>query len=185
MKTLSELIKTYGISLVTEYKSGVGFVPTGKLMVARADRAKQNGDFDAIVSNKSEILSMLTEKAEEEKKAAEIRQRKIDSIPGLNEIRAAMEDLAEWEQEWESSFDDVGGLGVRKRPNYDFMAMYEKYPVAHAYLTAESYAFASNYAKAEAGHRALEAIINGADPEETVKAMEAEWDAYCTNHIWD
>lgn len=185
MKTLSELIEAYGISLATEFKPGVGFVPTGKLLVSRADRAKRNGDFGAIVSHKPEILSMLKEQAEEAKKAAAARQNKIDSIPGLSEIRAAKEDLARWNKEFDASFDDVGGLGVRKKPEYDFDAMYKKYPVAHAYLTAESYAFATNYAKAAAGKKALDSIINGADPAETITAMEAEWNAYCDEHIWD
>lgn len=185
MKTLPELIKTYGISLSTEFKPGIGFVPTGKLLVARADAARRNGDFAAIVSNKPEILSMLAEQAEEEKKAAAARQQKIDSIPGLKEIRAAKEDLAKWHQEFNASFDDVGGLGVRKRPDYDFKSMYEKYPVASAYLTAEAYARSSNYAKSAAGNKALDAIINGEDPDEAIKQMEMEWQAYCDDHIWD
>ena len=120
-----------------------------------------------------------------EKKAAAARQQKIDSIPGLSEIRAAKEDLAKWHQEWDASFGNVGGFGVRKKPEYDFPAMYEKYPVAHAYLTAEAYALASNYAKAAAGRKALESIIDGADPDGTIAAMEAEWNAYCGERIWD
>lgn len=185
MKTLPELIKTYGISLSTEFKPGIGFVPTGKLLVARADAARRNGDFAEIVSNKPEILSILKEKAEEEKKAAAAHKQKIDSIPGLKEIRAAREDMEKWHQEFNASFDDVGGLGVRKKPEYDFTAMCEKYPVANAYLTAEAYAGSSNYAKSAAGEKALDAIINGADPAETIEAMEAEWNAYCENNIWD
>lgn len=185
MKTSQELIKTYGISLATEYKPGVGFVPTGKLMVRRADLAKKNGDFNAIVAAKSEIIALLTAEEKERKDAAELRNVKIDSIPGLKEIRAAMDDMKAWQKEFNDSFLDCGGLGVRSRPVYDFDKLYATYPRAAAYLKAEQYQDAANYAKSAAGKKALEAIINGADPAETIAAMEAEWNAYCEKSIWD
>lgn len=185
MKASQELIKTYGISLSTEYKPGVGFVPTGKLMVRRADLAKKNGDFSAIVSLKSEIVALLTAEEAEKKEAAELRQAKIDSVPGLKEIRAAMADLKAWQKEFDDSFRDCGGLGVRTKPVYDFDNLFATYPRAAAYLKAEQYQNADNYAKSAAGEKALEAIINGADPAETIVAMEAEWNRYCDNHIWD
>lgn len=185
MKTSQELIKTYGISLSTEYKPGVGFVPTGKLMVRRADLAKKNGDFSAIVSLKSDIVALLTAEEAAKKEAAELRQAKIDSIHGLKEIRAAMADLKAWQKEFDDSFRDCGGLGVRTKPVYDFDNLFATYPRAAAYLKAEQYQNADNYAKSAAGEKALEAIINGADPAETIVAMETEWNRYCDNHIWD
>ena len=185
MKTSQELIKAYGISLSTEYKPGVGFVQTGKLMVRRADLARKNGDFNAIVAAKSEIIALLTAEETARKEAEELRRAKIAAIPGLKEIRAAMDDLKSWHREFNASFDDCGGLGVRAKPRYDFDKLCETYPQAAAYLKAEKYADASNYAKSAAGEKALEAIINGADPAETIAAMEAEWSAYCDKHIWD
>lgn len=185
MKTLKELIGEYGISLATEFKPGVGVVPTGKLMVRRADLAEKNGDFGAIVAAKSEIIELLTNEEKARKEAAELRRKKIDAIQGLEEIRAAMDDLKSWHREFDASFDDCGGLGVRAKPMYDFDKLCEIYPQAAAYLKAEKYADASNYAKSAAGEKALEAIINGADPAETIAAMEAEWNEYCDKHIWD
>lgn len=185
MKTLQELIKDYGISLATEFKPGVGLVPTGKLMVRRGDLAKKNGDFDAIVAAKGDIIALLTAEEKERKEAAELRRKKIEAIPGLKEIRAAMDDLKSWRREFDDSFRDCGGLGVRAKPMYDFDKLCETYPQAAAFLKAQKYADASNYAKSAAGEKALEAIINGADPAETIAAMEAEWSAYCDKHIWD
>ena len=185
MKTSQELIKDYGISLATEYKPGVGFVPTGKLMVRRADLAKKDGYFNAIVAAKSEIIALLTAEEKARKEAAELRQAKIDSIPGLKEIRAAMDDLKAWQKEFNDSFRDCGGLGVRSKPVYDYDNLCATYPRAAAYLKAEEYADSSNYVKSAAGKKALEAIINGADPAETTAAMEAEWNGYCDEHIWD
>lgn len=68
---------------------------------------------------------------------------------------------------------------------YDFDNLYATYPRAEAYLKAEQYRDAANYVKSAAGEKALEAIINGADPAESIAAMEAEWNAYCEKHIWD
>lgn len=185
MKTLQELIKDYGISLATEFKPGVGFVPTGKLMVRRADLADKNGDFGAIVAAKSEIIELLTNEEKARKEAEELRRAKIAAIPGLKEIRSAMADLKAWQKEFNDSFRDCGGLGVRSKPMYDFDSLFATYPQAAAYLKAEEYADADNYVKSAAGEKALEAIINGADPAETIAAMEAEWNGYCDKHIWD
>lgn len=185
MKTLQELIKTYGISLATEFKPGVGIVPTGKLRISRGDMAKKNGDFDSIVSAKSEIIDLLTAEETAKKEAEEFRRAKIDSIPGLKVIREAMADLEAWNREFDASFSDCGGLGVRTKPMYDFDKLYDMYPLAKAYLKAEQYQNASHYAKSAAGRKAIEAIIDGADPNETIDAMEAEWNAYCEKHIWD
>lgn len=185
MKTLKELISEYGISLSTEFKPGVGFVPTGKLMVRRADLAKENGDFGAIVAAKSEIIELLTNEEKERKEADELRRKKIDAIPGLKEIRAAMDDLKAWQKEFNDSFRNCGGLGVRAKPMYDFDSLFATYPRAAAYLKAEKYQDADNYAKSSAGEKALEAIINGADPAETIAAMEKDWNGYCDKHIWD
>jgi hypothetical protein len=50
-----------------------------------------------------------------------------------------------------------------------------QYPLAAAYAQAESYSQASNYAKAGAGRDAMLAIESGADPIETIAAMQASW----------
>lgn len=44
---------------------------------------------------------------------------------------------------------------------------------------------AAHYAKAGAGRRALERIINGEDHNTVIEEMEAEWSSHCREHIFD
>lgn len=179
------LIYAYDITLATDLIPGKGFVPNGKLRIGRGANAKRDGNWDAIVASKPEIIEILTDDADAQRRATAKRQAKIDAIPGLSEIRAAMADLAAWRAEFERSFDDCGGLGVRPRPQYDMDALYKAYPRAAAYLEAESMANASHYAKAAAGQRALERIINGEDAAAALSDARAEWGAHAVDHMWD
>ena len=183
--TLQELIKKYGIKLAMEYVPGKGAIPTGNLYSPFLENAKIAGDFDEIVSYKQEIMNILIDEKKEKEREWREREDKINAIPGLSEIQAAKDDLERWHDEWERSFDDVGGLGVRPKPKYDFAEMNAKYPRAAAYLKAESYSLAAHDVKASAGRKALEKIVNGEDYEEALKVMEDEWSAYCDAHAWD
>lgn len=182
--TLNKLIKRYGIKLSIEYRDGKR-TPTGRLYVADVANAKRYGDWENIVSAKEEIKAILLQEFEEEQRAEQEREAKIKAIPGLKEIKAAKEDLENWHYEFEDSFKDVGGMGVRPKPQYDFEALYKKYPRANAYLKAEAYSRAANYAKASAGKKALERIINGEECDAVLAEMESEWSAYCNEHVWD
>lgn len=182
--TPNELIDRYSIRLDIEYKGGKA-IPTGTLYIADGLLAKETGDWEQIVSAKEKIKEILLREADEEQQAAEERKAKINAIPGLKEIQAAKEDLENWHYEFEDSFKDVGGMGVRPKPQYDFEALYKKYPRASAYLKAEVYSRAANYAKAAAGKKALERIINGEECDAVLSEMESEWSAYCNEHVWD
>ena len=182
--TLNELIKRYGIKLSIEYIDGK-LTPTGKICIAHGTLAKENGDWEKIVSAKEEIKAILIQEFEKEQRAEQEREEKINAIQGLKEIKAAKEDLENWRYEFEDSFRDVGGMGVRPKPQYDFEELYKKYPRANAYLKAEAYSRAANYVKASAGKKALERVINGEDCDTILAEMEAEWSAYCNEHIWD
>lgn len=176
--TINDLITKYDI---------VPAENNGRRVIRIYNQAKcdRDGAFDEIKARKAEILAWFDQKAAAEKAAAEARQRKINAIPGLAEIKAAIVDLAAWHAELNASFDDCGGLGVRSKPEYDMDALNALYPRAAAYIKAESWSTASNHAKAGAGQKALDRIING-EPEATVIAdMEREWDAHVTGQIWD
>lgn len=168
--------------LIRKYK--ISIAPSGKLLCLAAN-ARKDGNFDAIVAAKPEILQILTDDAEARNAYTAAREARIAAISGLAEIRAAQEDLSAWDREFERSFDDCGGLGVRPRPQYDLDAMYAAYPAAAAYLKAESMAAAANCAKAAAGRKALDRIINGDDPDAALADAESEWGAYVTAHVWD
>lgn len=184
--TAQELIKKYDIILQTKW-TGKGFEPTGTLAVRNADACKRAGDLDAIRAAKPEILAILMEERNAAERASEERKQKIESIEGLHEIKAALEDLANWRDEFQASFEreDGGGIGIRKQPKYDLNAMYAKYPRAKAYLEASAYADAEHYVKAAAGQKAVEAIINGEDYDQAIAAMEAEWSSYTQAKVWD
>ena len=141
---------------------------------------------DEIRSKKAEIIAYLDAQAEAKRKAYEERKAKIAAIEGLKEIRDAKYDLEAWHREWEKSFDHCGGLGVRRKPVYDFAALYDKYPVAHAYLLAEGNSYSHNYEVALIGRKALEAIID--DPqnyESAIAEMERELSDFADRHAFD
>lgn len=151
----------------------------------RVSRRVPEKELAWIKEHKPEIMAYIREKAEEERKARAERERKISEIEGLSVIDAAHEDLAKWRREFERSFDEVGGQGVRPKPQYDLPALYAKYPRACAYIKAREYSYSSNYAKAHCGKEALEKIINGEDYESAIRDMDGAWLAYCEEHIWD
>lgn len=72
-----------------------------------------------------------------------------------------------------------------QRSKSDPKALMAAYPVAAAYIKAENWSRAANAAKAAAGDKAMESILQGADPAEALAAMEREWSAYCDAHVWD
>lgn len=174
-----ELIRRYRIALKIDEHGQ----PTGNLVVYRADKAA----LAAIKAAKPEIVSVLLAERDAGIRAQQEREAKIDAIPGLREIEAARADLVNWKLEFDASFDGEsgGGVGVRPKPKYDMDALHAKYPRAKAYLDAEDFAASENDAKAAAGRKALEAIINGENYAQSIDTMNSEWSAYCKKHIWD
>lgn len=156
-----------------------------KLRVGCSVEAKEAGDLDEIIASKPQILARLMAEKAKEKKAYAEYCAKLDAITGLKELQTAIDDLNLWHEEYEASFAECGGLGVRPKPIYDLEAMRKKFPRAAAYLKAQSYSRAASWAKASAGKEAAEAILNGEDYEQAIAKMEGKWDEYCTAHIWD
>lgn len=174
-----ELIQRYKITLKIDEHGQ----PTGNLVVYRAEKAA----LAAIKAAKPEIVAALLEQRETALRAEQERQKKIAAVPGLREIEAARADLVNWKLEFEASFDgeNGGGVGIRPKPKYDMDALYAKYPRAKAYLEAKDFAESDNDAKAAAGRKALEAIINGENHEQAIHTMNSEWAAHCEAHLWD
>lgn len=156
-----------------------------KLRVGCSMEAKKAGDLDEIIASKPQILARLKAKEAETKKAYAEYCAKLDAITGLKELQDAIDDLNLWHEEYEASFAECGGLGVRPKPTYDLEAMRKKFPRAAAYLKAKSYSQAANWAKASAGKEAAESILNGEDYEQVIAKMEEKWGDHCTAHIWD
>ena len=169
--------------IIAKYNIRIG--GDGTQLAVDKSIAKNPEDLAFVMSHKPEIIAFIKAEEEAKQRAFEERQAKIKAIDGLEEIRAALADVEAWHSEFESSFSDVGGLGVRQKPQYDFDALYAKYPRAAAYLKAESFEYASHYAKSAAGKKAKDRIINGEDHSKVIAEMESEWKSYCDNHLWD
>ena len=172
--TAMELIETYNISLCERLEWGKGLVPDGRIKVGSLAKAQKDGAIDMIKTKKPEIMSVLLARRDARIQAEAERQARIDAIPGLAEIRAAKEEIEEWDRKFAATFagpNACGGLG--------------KYPRAAAYLKAEAWARGAHYAKVAAGKAALEKIIQGEDFAAALAEMEAAWAAHCDEHAWD
>ena len=133
-----------------------------------------------IKEHKDEIIKELDRRIEMSIRRDEL----IDEIEGLKEIRKAMKDLLSWHREFEASFDDVGGMGVRNRPQYDIAAMRKEYPRADAYLRAEVMAAKANYSLAAAGKKAMDMVIFG-DYQEANKYMDEQNRKFVEQNCWN
>ena len=177
--TVRDLIDRYNLYITTSPTTGKECVGS-----AYAERIRRDGAADEIRAKKQEIMDALkADRAEKERQAVD-RAARVAAIEGLTEIRAAIDDLESWQYEFDKSFDDVGGLGVRPRPQYDIAAMKAKYPRAAAYLRAEEESLKTNTELAAIGRKALENVIFG-DWQEAMATMDAEIDAFVKRHAWD
>lgn len=137
-------------------------------------------------ARKPEILDYFAKIEAEEKRKYDERNSKIKMIPGLEELDFAYEDLAKWNDEFRKSFDGESGVGVRKRPEYDFETLEANYPAAAAYIAARNEARKSNYEISAYGKEAMRMIED--DPERYLEAldyMESERKAFVDRHAWD
>lgn len=184
--TTEQLIQKYEIAQHAKYIQGKGYEYFDAIEIHNVSLMKKDNMMEEVKERKQEIIEYLTAKREAEKRAIEERQEKINSIPGLKEIENALNDIELWQEEFSKSFDDVGGLGVRPKPIYDFDELYEKYPIAKAYLDAEKYAIKTNYELSHIGKKALERIIYHQDEyQEAIQDMEADIKAFTDKHMWD
>lgn len=174
--TVDEIIKRYDLRRIDNDR----FVCKNSLLL------KKENARDELIAKKAEIKARLNELAEKEKLKCEDRMARINAIEGLDEIQSAIIDLKNWHYEFEKSFDDVGGLGVRKKPEYDFEAMYKKYTRAAAYLKAEKMADKDNYELSAIGRKALDRIIYEPDNyDKVIEEMEREVNQFVEKHMFD
>ena len=179
--TAEELIKRYGI-----------IIPAGnekKIRTTEPDLEEREGAVEVIQTRAKEIYQILIDRKAAEEKAAKEHREKVNAIPGFRKIMAAYADMAKYEDEWEDSFNDVGGLGVRPAPKYNFKEMRKEYPQAFAYIRAMNMEEKSGLETV--AREAMEQILNGNweravedmnKAEETEKKREAEW---LNKHMWD
>lgn len=144
---------------------------------------KREGMLEALKAAKPEIIAILKSEKEAAETAANERKAKIAAIEGLKELEAAREAAEEYHNKFSKAMDSEDERFPQK-PNINIAELTAKYPRANAYLTAESWSMAANYAKSAAGRKALERIIEGEDYGTVIAEMNREWNAYCNEHIW-
>lgn len=182
--TIQEIIDRYDIKLEIRYTDGK-LVRTGRVYVRDVRLMEKDNAQGMIRNHKEKILAVLNKQFDDEQRAAEERQKKIDSIEGLRTLQSALNDMEKWHDEFHKSFEDVGGLGVRPKPQYDIEELKRQYPGAAAYLLAESWMYSDHDVKSDAGRKAKEKIINGEDYNAAIQTMKEEWQQYVQEHMMD
>lgn len=131
-----------------------------------------------------EIKAYLqAQEAEKNRRAAE-RQKKIDAIPGIKEIRDAQDKIDDYHRRLDEAME-AGKGWVSAKPAVSVNALQAKYPRAADYLMAEAWSYAANDRKAALGREAMEAIIDGGDHEAIIADMDRRWGEYCNSRLWD
>lgn len=173
---INEMIETYRISLITEGSD------KGNIKIWDSNKVIKDNALEMLRSNKPEIIAELQRRFN----ATAERNAKIEAIEGLEEIRAAQAAWDKYHDDFDRRMSDenLSSFGISP-PKDDVAATKAKYPRAAAYLRAESYSYASNYAKSDAGHKALERIINGEEYTTALADMEKEWSDHCQEHLFD
>ena len=136
----------------------------------------------------AEIKMVVGEVANISKIRYEAKQAKIEAnVPGLAALTAAINDEYRYHEEFERMMEDENNDGARppRKPAISSDDLRPQYPVAAAYLKAESWKYADHYAKSAAGQKAMERIASGEDYTQALNDMEAEWSAHCNAHVWD
>lgn len=154
-------------------------------MAAAVGKKLSKSELEALKGAKPEIIAELKARKEAEIKAREDATAKLAAnVPGLDILRDARN---KWDiyRDAKRTAIERGAVKMPQQPTEDTAALAAQYPAAAAYLKAEAYEYASNYAKSEAGRKAKQAIADGADYSEALAQMEAEWQAHCEEHKWD
>jgi len=105
-------------------------------------------------------------------------------VPGLDELRAALNDRDRHYRATQSRFDDENGCCRQVRPvAVDPEQAAEKYPVAAAYIKADGWTNSNNVGKYSAGKKAKARIEAGENHEIVIADMEREWTSYATKNV--
>lgn len=179
--TAEELIARYGI-----------IIPAGnekKIRTTEPELVEREGADKEIREHAKEIYQILIDRKAAEEKADEEHKAKVNAIPGFRKVMAAYFDMWKYKDEWEDSFNDVGGLGVRPEPKYNFKEMQEKYPQAFAYIRAMNMEEKPRLEKV--AKEAMDLILDG-EWQQAIKKMDAaaeedkkKKEEWLNNHMWD
>jgi hypothetical protein len=126
-----------------------------------------------ITTDEANKLNALLE-AIRDAKDADHEAKLAANVPGLDILRAALEDEGRYHRQFNRMMENEQNDGVNPpspvKVRYNDVA--EQYPRAAMYLKAESYSNASHYAKSGAGSKAMELIENGGDLSEAQHILD-------------
>lgn len=165
-RELDRIIDTYHVSIAGGGR--IRAVVPSHVSDARAS--------EVIGANKRALIDRINER-EAERRAGDAR---VAAIPMLRELRAYRRAMADYRHEVERGWERGEGRWPSEptRPEGDTTE-------AEAYLALEGMSCASNYAKAAAGHRGIEAVRSGEkSPSEALADAKAEWDAAISEAMW-
>ena len=183
-KELEDLIKTYDMHAAHGKHEG-------ELIVNKIKELKKDKRLEEVRLNKDKILNYINNKAEKEKEQRrmkfEERQKKIQSITGLQEIRNAADEYTQYNRRLNRSFygEGGGGVGVGQKPTANIAELKKKYPRAAAYLQAEKLSNASNYELQSIGREAVEKILSGKSYKKTLEEAKKKVSKLTDRWKWD
>lgn len=138
-----------------------------------------------LLEHKAEIISILEEQEAANAEALRVHAEKVAAIEGLAELNQLADAWSDYEYAF-SAFINAGAEGKSPvKPTRLYADVAAKYPRAVAYRKAINFSSAAHYAKAGAGRRAAERILDGEDYTAAISDMEQEWGDHCDAHIFD
>jgi len=175
--TVNEMIKKLNITMV---------IQNGQEMLnARTSKKPTQAQIGEMKVAKPEIMAELKRREAEKLAIESAEAEKIrNNIPGLEELKNIR-------NSWEIFYDkrsasiENSGFNYPTEPVVTSVEVANKYPVAAAYLKAQSCADASNFNKYSAGKKAVKAIENGEDYIQVLETMENEWSKAAHASVWN
>lgn len=149
------------------------------------------GEVFVVLDKESSLALQAHAKARWDQQTADILARQAEeakalalAVPGIDELRRALDGHAHYHADFERAMEDEmrDGINMPRRPASDIAALQAQYPRAALYLKAEDYSLASHYAKASAGDKAMAILRNGGTIEDAQAVLDnwlpesAMWD---------
>ena len=102
----------------------------------------------------------------------------LKDVPGIEQMVTATNAWEDYYSALQEFLDKCEGDPPAK-PFYDLPTLCLQFPLASACIEAKRFCMSSNQFKAAAGVKAMEMLISGASPTETITEMNDTWKRYC------
>ena len=143
-----------------------------------------NNNIETIKAAKPEIMAYW--QAETERRVMEEKQKDetFYSIPGVRELAEAREEWGKWRREFSAAMERGDSI-FSPAPQSDIQSLEKNEMAVWALKVKREALYSENDEICSIGKRAYDALRNGASPEETKAAYDAEKDAFIERHMWD